>query len=120
VKKRKVFSKSLLLKRSGLFNIQPMITIKQENKMKKIIILVFILALLTPTIALACPPPADCSPGFWKNHTEIWEGSYDPDDEWEDSGLSWIEALQGGYATRTLRFEVTDYLNTAFPYAACD
>jgi len=20
------------------------------------------------------PEPADCSPGYWKNHTEVWEG----------------------------------------------
>lgn len=89
--------------------------------MKKVLIIICLLMLLTPTIALAnIPGPADCSPGFWKNHTEIWAPTFDPDAQWGTSGFTRLEALQGGHDTRVVRFQVTDFLNAAFPEAACD
>lgn len=98
--------------------------------MKKVLIIVCIIMLLTPTIALAYippgPGPATCSPGFWKNHTEIWPAPYtvdtpyvNPDDPYIPSGKTFIYALQGGYDTKVSRFVVAGILNAAFPAAPC-
>jgi hypothetical protein len=93
--------------------------------MKKILLIVLILMLLTPTIALAnippTPPPATCSPGYWKQaqHFGDWIG-YNPGDNYPGTGMTLLQALQGGYDTRESRFVVAGWLNAANPYAACD
>lgn len=54
----------------------------------------------TPTPEKTPPPEKhECSPGFWKNHLDAWPGSLQ-NVEWEDTGMTWLEALQGGKETR--------------------
>ena len=67
-----------------------------------------------------CPPPdgAICSPGFWKNHTELWF----EDPQWTDPGWM-LDVLRARGNQRDLfqyRFEVSDWLNAAYPDAPCD
>jgi hypothetical protein len=62
---------------------------------------------------------ADCSPGFWKNHTELWdEEPWGPDDMYNDT-MTYLDALQGGKDTRFSRFEVSGWLNARYPDAPC-
>ncbi len=70
----------------------------------------------TPT-----PPPATCTPGFWKQeqHFQYWVG-FSPDDPYFDTGMTLLDALQGGYETRVSRFVVAGWLNAANPDAPCD
>ena len=70
----------------------------------------------TPT-----PPPVthECSPGFWKNHLDAWPTSLQ-NAEWEDTGMTWLEALQGGKNTRFTRHAVAAELNSMFPSTVCD
>lgn len=83
--------------------------------MKKLLIILVIIMLATPTIAFASPPPsADCSPGYWKNHT-FWMADYSPEE-----AAAMLAGLQGGHDTRISRFEITNLLNSAYPEAACD
>jgi hypothetical protein len=91
--------------------------------MSKKICLLVLVVILASLISMACvppppppppPDPATCSPGFWKNHTQIWAASY-PDDF--DQMLA---DLQGGKDTRITRFLVAAELNAAFPDAPCD
>jgi len=46
--------------------------------MRKKLILVMLLSITVPFIMAPGPPPppepSDCSPGYFKNHTEVWEG----------------------------------------------
>lgn len=65
-------------------------------------------------------PPATCTPGFWKqpHHFQYWVG-YSPSDPYMDTGMTLLEALQGGNATRTSRFVVAGWLNAANPDAPC-
>lgn len=84
-----------------------------------VIALVVALATLAPIIPPPPPPePADCSPGFWKNHTEYWVG-YDPGDQY-NAEMTLLDALQGGKDTRVSRFVVADWLNATNPDAPCD
>ena len=64
------------------------------------------------------PPEADCSPGFWKNHTELW---YD-DPQWADPAwmLAALEAKGNDKVHRPYRFVVADMLNAEYPDAPCD
>jgi hypothetical protein len=97
---------------------------------KNITIFILVLIILAPIITMACtppppppppPPPADCSPGFWKQpqHFQYWVG-YAPGDPYLDTGMTLLQALQGGKATRVSRFVVTGWLNAANPDAPCD
>jgi len=89
-------------------------------KGKKILLMVVILSIAVSMITMASipPPPANCSPGFWKNHPEEWK-EYAPDDQYLDTGMTLMEALQGGKATRESRFIVAGWLNESNPYANC-
>jgi len=93
---------------------------------KKVTLFITILIILAPIITMACicppPPSADCTPGFWKQpqHFQYWLGGYDPEDPYPGTGMTLLEALQGGYATRVSRFVVAGWLNAANPYAPCD
>lgn len=82
---------------------------------KKALLIVCVIMLLTPTVALASiPGPATCSPGFWKQEQHFWA--------WEPSGvqpgdmfnadMTYLRALQGGFATRETRFIVAEFLNS--------
>jgi hypothetical protein len=73
-----------------------------------------------PVFACDCGCPADCSPGFWKqpHHFQYWVG-YEQDDPYFDTGMTLLEALQGGKATRESRFVVAGWLNEANPDAPC-
>lgn len=55
------------------------------------------------------PPPQNaCSPGFWKNHTELWVGLACT------GGMcdAWLADLQArGPGSSVVRGEVTNYLN---------
>lgn len=67
--------------------INPKIGMEVRNVKKKLLpllALVLALGLLIPMaipVAAECPPPpecppphAGCTPGFWKNHTDLWTG----------------------------------------------
>ena len=97
---------------------------------KNITIFIFVLLILAPIITMACippppppppPPPADCTPGFWKQpqHFQYWIG-YAPNDPYKSTGMTLLQALQGGWATRQSRFIVAGWLNAANPQAPCD
>ena len=74
----------------------------------------------TPTPTPEPPPdPIYCSPGFWKNHLDAWPASLQ-NAEWEDTGMTWLEALQGGKNTRFTRHAVAAELNSMFPSTVCD
>ena len=98
---------------------------------KKVRILLILSALLIAsllTLAPNTPPgePASCSPGFWKNHTELWEPypSRDFNDYFgypeKPDGFSLLDALQGGKDTRETRFIVAGALNYLYPDAPCE
>jgi len=76
------------------------------------IVLVLSTLMLSVNVAYAC---ADCSPGFWKNHTEIWYEDFDA-----ATAAAMLAGLQGGYATRESRFEITAQLNEIYWWANCD
>jgi hypothetical protein len=78
--------------------------------------LVFAMAPIPPPPPPPPPPPTyDCSPGYWKNHTENWGPNYDPGDPYNGS-MTLLDALQGGKHTRVSRFEVAGLLNSD-PYS---
>lgn len=82
---------------------------------KKVVLFLCALLILSTTVAYACTP-ADCSPGYWKNHTEIWYGDFEP-----AVAAQMLAGLQGGYDTRESRFEIAAQLNTEYwDVAACD
>jgi hypothetical protein len=95
-----------------------------EDQMKKSLLIVFALLILASFMSMAIspppPPPATCSPGFWKQpqHFQYWVG-YDPGDPYPGSGMTLLDALQGGYDTRVSRFVVAGWLNAANPDAPC-
>jgi hypothetical protein len=90
---------------------------------RKWALIVTLFAIVAGILTMACepppPPPADCSPGFWKNHTEHWIG-YDPGDLYYGGPMTLLDALQGGKDTRYSRFEVAGWLNVSNPDAPCD
>ncbi|MEA1929664.1 MAG: lamin tail domain-containing protein [Patescibacteria group bacterium] len=59
------------------------------------------------------PPILGCSPGFWKNHTEIW---FDLNDPYDVSLLAYLEAQGDGAEDR--RYGATAHLNAEFPEVA--
>jgi len=66
------------------------------------------------------PPPtptADCSPGFWKNHTELWVDLPNLNPE---LFLVKLAMLQGGKDTRISRFLIAAWLNSQFPAGICE
>jgi hypothetical protein len=97
---------------------------------KKLLVIPVIVLVLTMVLAVTgfacdscdcgcgdCPPPpceADCSPGFWKNHTEIWEG------ETDFANMLAILQAKGNDPLFQYRFDVADYLNAEYPDADCD
>ena len=102
------------------------------KKLFAIAALVLVLILVLQLVSFACPPPpdppcpppppppceADCSPGFWKNYTELW---YD-DPQWAEPEwmLAALEAKGNDEVYRPFRFVVADMLNAAYPDAPCD
>ncbi len=91
---------------------------------RTLVIALIIIALLATLFAMACipPPSADCTPGFWKQpqHFQYWRGGYDPGDTYPGTGMTLLQALQGGYETRVSRFVVAGWLNAANPFAPCE
>ena len=95
---------------------------------RNLIIALTIIAFAAMLFAMACepppPPPQDwgCSPGFWKNHTEVeYWGDISPDalyityfESTPVDGLTLLEALRlrGNYAD--IRYSVADLLNTTY------
>jgi hypothetical protein len=54
------------------------------------------------------PPTNDCSPGFWKNHTELWFGSACTGSTCDE----WLGELQArGPGSSYLRLARASYLN---------
>ena len=85
-----------------------------------IMILIFIsISALLFTMAPDTPttPPADCSPGYWKNHTDNW-GGVDPNFPYNNE-MTLLEALQGGKDTKVSRFIVAGFLNSYSPSIKC-
>ncbi|NIV39727.1 MAG: hypothetical protein GWN58_63075, partial [Anaerolineae bacterium] len=64
-----------------------------------VLVLVLVLVLQVVSFAIIPPPPppeepADCSPGFWKNHTELWWADY-PNPDYPTWQPEWmLAALQ--------------------------
>ena len=93
---------------------------KKRLGMFTLIVVVLLASLVTmapgpgPT-----PEPADCSPGFWKNHLDAWSEDLQ-DSEWKKTGMTWLEALQGGKETRFTRHEVANKLNAKYPLTVCE
>jgi len=99
------------------------------KKLAAIAVLVLVLVLVLQLVSFACPPPpdppcpppppppceADCSPGFWKNHTEIWMGDFAADYDWMIAGLT-AKGWEDNFADRWV---ATDMLNAAYPDANC-
>ena len=85
-----------------------------------VLALVLVLVLQVVSFAIHPPPeePADCSPGFWKNHTELW---YD-DPQWVDPAwmLAALEAKGNDDVYRPYRLVVAGWLHVAYPDAPCD
>jgi len=97
------------------------------KKLFAIAVLVLVLILVVQLVSFACEPPpppppcpppepADCSPGYWKNHTE-WMS----DPQWADPDLM-LAALEakGNSPLRPLRQPTADDLNEAYPNTVCD
>ena len=86
-----------------------------------VLVLVLVLVLQVVSFAIIPPPPpeepADCSPGFWKNHTEIWWDDYP--EEVAELMLDKLEA-KGNSPLRPFRQPTADMLNEAYPDAPCD
>ena len=95
-----------------------------KKKLNMLLLILVILAASIVTVAPVppppTPPPADCSPGFWKqpHHWQYWDAGFSPDDYY-NLEMTYLEALQGGYDTRTSRFIVAGLLNAANPDAPC-
>ena len=86
-----------------------------KSKLFVILALVAILSLVLVATGLACDEPTYCSPGFWKNHTEIWWTDY-PDDNVDM--LADLKARGPGSAA--LRYGVAAELNAAGYDPNCD
>jgi hypothetical protein len=83
-------------------------------------LLIIISALVTMAPGTPPPEPADCSPGFWKNHTEIWDDALYPNPgDYYGGGMTYLDALQGGKDTKVSRFDVSDLLNSQYPDTNC-
>lgn len=89
-------------------------------------------ALVLPAIAAAPVAACDwgCTPGYWKNHTDMWPVGYTTSTSLYDSGFRFVgagdvdmlEALEGGGGrgldgarTILLRAAVAALLNSGFP-----
>jgi len=90
------------------------------KKLFAIAVLVLALVLVLQLVSFACEPPeppsctADCSPGYWKNHT-FWMGAYG---EAAEGMLAALKA-KGWEDNFAERWAVTAELNAAYPEANC-
>ncbi len=99
----------------------------KTNLLRILIVLSILVAMVSMATTTPPPPPppptppATCTPGFWKQpqHFQYWIG-FSPDDPYLGTGMTLLEALQGGYDTRESRFVVAGWLNAANPDAPCD
>ena len=87
------------------------------KKLFAIAILVLVLVLVLQLISLACEETY-CSPGYWKNHTEVW---------WDElpEGVDPVDILGDlqakGPGSNLLRDGAATYLNSfGFEDADCD
>ena len=84
------------------------------KKLFAIAILVLVLILVLQLVSFACEPPppgADCSPGFWKNHTELWPIDY------SDALMADLKAR--GHGSGEIRHAAAALLNAASPVDYC-
>jgi len=88
-----------------------------KNRTVLNILLVLTILASFVTMAFIPPPSANCSPGFWKNHTEIWPAQVD---NMYDANMTWLQALQGGRETIVSRQWVAGQLNTIYFWVQCD
>ena len=76
-----------------------------------------------PVLAQKKPPPEDavCSPGWWKNHVEEWQGtesdSCDFDATEVDQLLTWLTAK--GHGSKAIREAAADALAICFDPQPC-
>jgi hypothetical protein len=88
------------------------------KKLFAIAVLVLVLVLVLQLVSFACDPPdppdgATCSPGFWKNHKELW-----PDvGVCPDLLMDMLKAR--GPGSEALRIEAASLLNAASPVDYC-
>lgn len=85
------------------------------KKLFAIAVLVLILILALQLVSLAClpppPPGATCSPGFWKNHAELWPIDYNQD--------LMDDLTARGPGSEELRYAAADLLNSISPIDYC-
>jgi hypothetical protein len=88
-----------------------------------VIVLLASLVLAVTAFAGCCEDPCEpcepchyCSPGFWKNHTELWQDDFAADYDWMIAGLT-AKGWQENFGDRWV---ATDMLNAAYPDAPCD
>jgi hypothetical protein len=97
--------------------------------MKKLLLVLPVVVVLLSLVAAAtvsagdcgCGCDAGCSPGFWKNHTAwMTDPDFDPGD-WGSVGYMYdiLWAKGNEQELFQFRYDVTDYLNHAYPYAPC-
>jgi hypothetical protein len=67
------------------------------------------------------PPPVCHSPGYWKNHTDVWPGGISPDDTWDATFPEYAELFEGsllqalrarGHGSEFIRNSVANLLNS--------
>jgi len=76
-----------------------------KSKLLIAVVLVFVLILALQVVSWACVPTgATCSPGFWKNHVELWPVQYDQ--ELMD------DLMARGPGSDVLRDAAAEYLNS--------
>jgi hypothetical protein len=87
-----------------------------------ILVLTIVLSVVVSVTAAAdcgcgcdCGCAADCSPGFWKNHTELWMDDFAADYDWMIAGLT-AKGWQDNFGDRWV---ATDMLNDYYPDAPC-
>jgi hypothetical protein len=98
---------------------------------KKLLVIPILVVVLTMLLAVTgwacgscdcgcdCDCHHDCSPGFWKNHTEIWYADFGGDTGAAFGMLAALKA-KGNDPLFADRFTVADTLNEAYPDAPCD
>lgn len=96
------------------------------NRWKGLSLALLVLALtLGFTQVAVAADKQDCTPGYWKNHLDVWPEPYDPEDDFDDTfwvdyfepNITLEEALRakGGGVNRLARHGTAALLNAAHP-----
>ena len=88
------------------------------------LVLLLVLTIPMATPAQACGSPGcGYSPGYWKNHLDVWPAPYSSDMDfdtalgvdWFDPDITLLDGLKyhGGKGSDIIRYAVADLLNAA-------